>query len=209
MKRLRVEVNLAAGIEADDFAEILSLADHVVLATGSKSAGIRPGLAARASATIDDVLLGKVPEVPGRRALVYDEGDGFWPAYSAAESLLRDGWQVTFATPLTGLATRVPAESAGPLLRRLGAGGVELLVGHEAVVPGDASEPVLLRPAFGGGTQRRLEDVLTVWHSPRVPVDALVREVPEGAPVTVIGDCRTPRRISHAIAEGYQAGARI
>jgi 2,4-dienoyl-CoA reductase (NADPH2) len=40
-------------------------------------------------------------------------------------------------------------------------------------------------------------------------VDALAREVPEGVSVNVIGDCLTPRRISHAIAEGYRVGAEI
>ena len=43
--------------------------------------------------------------------MVYDEGDGFWPAYSAAEALAQRGWQVTFATALTALAAaRAPRE---------------------------------------------------------------------------------------------------
>jgi 2,4-dienoyl-CoA reductase (NADPH2) len=209
LKRLKVGVNFGARIEADDFAEILAIADHVVLATGSRPADLLPCVAVRPSATVDDVLLGRVPEVPGRRALVYDEGDGFWPAYSAAESLVQQGWHVTLATPLTGLATRIPAESVGPLMGRLAAGGVELLVAHEAVVTEDPRESVLVRPVFGGGPERELGDVLTVWHRPRVPLDALSREVPEGASVSVIGDCLAPRRISHAVAEGYRVGAEI
>lgn len=209
MKRLKVPVNLGARIEADDFAEILAIADHVVLATGSRAADPVPGVGVRPSATVDDVLLGRLPEVPGRRALVYDEGDGFWPAYSAAESLVVQGWHVTLATPLTGLATRVPTESVGPLMERLGSGGVELLVAHEAVVPENPEQPVRLRPTFGGGSERDLGEVLTVWHRPRVAVNALALEVPAEASVSVIGDCLTPRRISHAIAEGYRVGAEI
>ena len=206
MKRLRVEVNLAAGIEPDDLAEIRSLADHVVIATGSVPAAPPAVLSGRPAATVDEVLLRRLPEVAGRCALVYDEGDGFWPAYSAAEALLQQGWEVTFATPLTALASRVPAESVGPLLRRLGAGGVVLHVGHVLVVPEEVERPALLRPAFGG-PELELPPSLIVWHRPRVSVP--LPGVEPGPGVSVIGDCVTPRRLSHAIAEGYRTGAQI
>jgi 2,4-dienoyl-CoA reductase (NADPH2) len=37
LRRLRVDVNLGAEVEADDLADIAGLADHVVLATGSRA----------------------------------------------------------------------------------------------------------------------------------------------------------------------------
>jgi 2,4-dienoyl-CoA reductase (NADPH2) len=211
MKRLKIDVNLSAGIDDDDLAEILAMADHVVLATGSRAADLPPVLDGRPAATVDEVLLGDLPPLEDRAAVVYDEGDGFWPAYSAAESLAQHGWRVTFATPLTALASRVPAESAGPLLGRLGAAGVDLCVGHELVVDPDPSAPLRLRPLFGG-PEREAPGALAVWHQPRTPVDALVRALPgdvDKAALSVIGDCVTPRRISHAIAEGYRVGAEI
>lgn len=208
MKRLKVDVHLAAGIDEGDLAEIMTIADHVVLATGSRSADLPAVLEGRPAATVDQALLGRLPATEVREAVVYDEGDGFWPAYSAAEALAQQGWRVTFATPLTALASRVPAESAGPLLSRLGAAGVDLLVAHQLVVGADPSEPLVLRPLFGG-RDRELAAPLTVWHQPRTAVDDLVRTTPSGAAVSVIGDCVTPRRISHAIAEGYRAGAEI
>lgn len=206
LKRLRVDVNLAAVIEPDDLEEVRSIADHVVLATGSRPAGLPVALGARPAATVDDVLLGRVPEVEGRRAVVYDEGDGFWPAYSAAEALAQQGWEVTFATALTALASRVPAESAGPLLTRLGDAGVQFRVAHSLVVPDDPAASLLLRPLFGAAGAE-LGPVLTVWHQPRVPVAPFSLERGEG--ISVIGDCVSPRRISHAIAEGYRVGAEI
>jgi 2,4-dienoyl-CoA reductase (NADPH2) len=206
LRRLKVDVNLSAGIETDDVPDILDAADHVVLAAGSRPADLPVGLGGRAAATVDEVLLGRLPELANRRALVFDEGDGFWPAYSAAEALAQQGWHVTFATPLTALASRVPAESAGPLLSRLGAAGTQFKVGHSLVIPGDASDPLLLRPVFGGG-DIELDDVLTVWHQPRVPVSSLGLE--PGESVSVIGDSLTPRRLSHAIAEGYRLGAEL
>lgn len=210
LKRLRVDVNLAAGIDPDDLAQIRGMADHVVLATGSRPADLPDVLAGRAAATVDDAILGRVPDLASRRAVVYDEGDGFWPAYSAAEALALRGWQVTFATRLTALASRVPAESAGPLLARLGALDVDLRVAHTLEVPDGPDGPVALRPLFGGH-RVELDEVLAVWHRPRVPVlpFASAHDPAAGATTSLIGDCVAPRRLSHAIAEGYRTGAEI
>ncbi|MBM7518483.1 oxidoreductase [Nocardioides nitrophenolicus] len=207
LRRLKVEVNLGAAIDEADLAEIRSMADHVVLATGARPAPAPVVSGVPAVVSVDDAILGRIPDLPDRRALVYDESDGFWPAYSAAEALAHQGWQVTFATPLTGLATRVPAESAGPLLTRLGQAGVELHVGRELVAPEDGA-PVL-RDVFSGAASPVPESVL-VWHQPRVPVlpGAWPSDGP-GAELSVIGDCVAPRRIGHAIAEGYRVGAGI
>jgi 2,4-dienoyl-CoA reductase (NADPH2) len=139
---------------------------------------------------------------------VYDESDGFWPAYSAAEALAQRGWQVTFATGLTALAPRVPHESVGPLLLRLGEAGVGLHVAHRLVVPDDVAGPAVLRPVFGG-PDVAVEPGLLVWHQPRAADGELRQALGPGASVTTIGDCVTPRRISHAIAEGYRIGATV
>ncbi|MFC6152840.1 FAD-dependent oxidoreductase, partial [Nocardioides yefusunii] len=208
-KRLKVEVNLGSPIDADDFAEIRSMADHVVLATGSRPAPLPEWSGAQA--TVDDVLLGRQPETGSRRAVVLDDGDGFWPAYSAVEALVRQGWQVDFATTLGGLATRIPAESAALLLARLGEAGVALHVAHTVVRPDEAGVPLLLRPVFGG-VDLEVADALLVHHVPRVAVlpfgtGPFAPDAEFGAVVTSIGDCVTPRRISHAIAEGYRLGA--
>jgi len=204
-RRLKVDVNLGAAISADDLEEIRSIADHVVIATGSRVASLPEGL--RSAVSVDDVLVGAVPDEPGS-AVVYDESDGFWPAYSAAEALAQRGWQVTFSTALTALAPRVPAESVGPLLLRLGEAGVALHVAHRLVVPDDAAASAVLRPVFGG-PDVAVEPDLVAWHQPRLVDDELVRAMAPGEEVTVIGDCVTPRRISHAIAEGYRFGGTV
>ncbi|MGU3432488.1 FAD-dependent oxidoreductase [Actinomycetes bacterium M1A6_2h] len=206
LRRLRVDVHLSAGIGSDDVLDIVDASDHVVLATGSQPAALPAALTGRPAATVDDVLLGRAPEVDSRHAVVFDESDGFWPAYSAAEALAQKGWHVTFATPLLALASRVPAESAGPLLVRLGSAGVHLSVAHSLIVPDDLSATLRLRPVFGG-SDIELDESLVVWHQPRVAASSLGL-APSGT-VSVIGDAVAPRRISHAIAEGYRVGAEI
>jgi len=109
---------------------------------------------------------------------------------------------------MTALAPRVPHESVGPLLRRLGDARVTMHVATRVVVPETPGGPLLLHPAFGGA-DLALEPALLVWHQPRRGDDELTRSTPIGDTVTAIGDCVTPRRIGHAIAEGYQLGATV
>lgn len=205
MRRLGVEVNLGARIAPDDLDDLTEMADHVVVATGS-APGPVPAVPTGAPTVVavDAVLAGEIPETRGRAA-VYDTGDGFWPAYSAAETLAGRGWEVDVITPLTGLAHRVPAESVGPLLARLGSHGARLHAATSLTLDGGG---VRIAPAFGG-TATTLETDLVVWHTPRTSVDDLATRLGAGPTVSVIGDCLTPRRISHAIAEGYRTGAEI
>ncbi len=207
-RRLKVDVNLGAPISPEDLEEIRGIADHVVLATGSRVAPLPVNLQSWPVASVEDVLTGSLPhQVPGA-AVVYDVDDGFWPAYSAVEALAQRGWQVSFATALTALAPRVPAESVGPLLQRLGDAGVSLHVAHQLVVPDDPADPVALRPVFGGPAIE-IEPALLVWHQSRLADHELHRATAVDDTVTTIGDCVTPRRISHAIAEGYRIGATV
>jgi 2,4-dienoyl-CoA reductase (NADPH2) len=206
-RRLKVDVNLGAVISPEDLEEIRGMADHVVLATGSTVAALPAAVQAHGGVTVESVLTGDLPDEPGV-AVVYDEADGFWPAYSAAEALARRGWQVTFATAMTALAPRVPHESVGPLLQRLGAAGVSLQVAHQLVVPDDPAGSLALRPVFGG-PEVEVGPALLVWHQQRVVDDTLQRAAEPGDALTVIGDGITPRRISHAIAEGYRFGATV
>lgn len=207
MRRLRVDVNLGAEIGRDDLSELADAADHVVVATGSRPGPVPAGRALTV-VTVDDVLAGRIPAEVGR-AIVYDESDGFWPGYSAAEALVARGWDTRVVTPLTALASRVPAESVGPLLGRLGSAGARFHVATGLELPGsDDEEGGRLVPVFGGG-ETALDADLVVWHRLRTAVDRLARALGRREDVSVIGDCVTPRRISHAIAEGYRVGAEI
>ena len=207
-RRLKVDVNLGAAISADDLEEIAGIADHVVIATGSTAGTLPDALRSRGAVSVDDVLTGPAGRQEPGHAVVYDEGDGFWPAYSAAEALAQRGWQVSFATALTALAPRVPAESVGPLLQRLGDAGVALHVAHRLVVPDDAAVRSSCARSSAG---RRSRSRRASWSgtSPAPSTTSWCAPSRPAARVTAIGDCVTPRRISHAIAEGYRLGATV
>lgn len=209
LRRLRVDVNLGAAIDADDLDDIAGLADHIVLATGSRSGDVEP-LGGVPAWSVDDVLTStSLPQ--GGTAIVVDDGDGFWPAYSAAEKLAMAGMQVTVTTASSAIAGRVPHESLGPLLRRLAGGNVRFEPLHRVEADPQDPQSVLLAPVYGGSDVRRVAPDMLVWHAPRSPENGLVSITREtaGDRVSVIGDCVTPRRISHAILEGYRVGASI
>lgn len=211
-RRLKVDVHLGAEISPSDLAELRDASDVLVLATGARPGDVAaPGPVPILS--VEDVLLGSgLPDRPGT-AVVHDDADGFWPAYSAAEALAAAGWAVRFATSMTGLAARVPHESVGPLLRRLGAAGVTTEVARRLV---HDEHGWRLESVLGAGSEPVAPD-LVVLHRDRVAADELLRHGGErvglqpgpGVRILAAGDCVAPRRISHAIAEGYRLGAEI
>jgi 2,4-dienoyl-CoA reductase (NADPH2) len=104
------------------------------------------------------------------------------------------------ATALTACAPRVPHESQNPLLTRLASVGARVTTAHRLEASGDGWALV---PVFGGPPVR-VEPHLVVWHRDRAVTDSF-----GSAGLVRIGDCVTPRRIGHAIADGYRVGASI
>ncbi|MFC5677158.1 FAD-dependent oxidoreductase [Aeromicrobium endophyticum] len=200
VRRLRVDVHLGAPISRDDLVEIHGIADDVVLATGAVPGPAPDAAAGRRVLSVEDVLAGAPVPVGRGTALVYDESDGFWPVFNAAESLARSGWSVHVATALTACAPRVPHESQGPLLTRLASGGARVTIGHRLEASGDGWA---LAPVFGGPPVG-VEPDLVVWHRDRAVTDSF-----GSAGLVRIGDCVAPRRIGHAIADGYRVGASL
>jgi 2,4-dienoyl-CoA reductase (NADPH2) len=204
LQRLKVEIHLGAEIGPGDLRLMAAEADSIVIATGSRPA--REMTERRADVlTVDDVLSAG-GAISGRSAVVVDERDGFWPAYSAAERLAMAGMAVVVVTPAPAAAARLPHESVGPLFKRFDDQGVRLLAHHDVIsIEPDA---VTVAPLVSGTPVRLPADVL-VWHGGRSVNDDLSRvnfESPTRAVVDAIGDCVTPRRLSHAIAEGHQLG---
>ncbi|MBF6348293.1 FAD-dependent oxidoreductase [Nocardia flavorosea] len=180
--------------------------DEIIVATGATEAGT-PG-----AVTTTSVLTDPRQIRPGSRVVVVDDGFGYWPALGAVEAALTGGaGQVTVLTPGPAIAAGIPAESRVQLLRRLAgrpvdfivqAGSVEVsgagpdvVVGYRTLLSGESRELTCARVVVAG------ERIATEWR-------AFPDRLPQ-ARVQIIGDALVPRRVSHAVAEGYAAAETI
>ena len=206
LKRLRVDVNLGAEIQLEEIVEVAGEAESIIVATGS--APILAPSDFAGALTVESVLDGSTHFAPGSTAVVFDEREGFWPAFNAAEKLALAGARVSLVTPAVGIGARIPHESLGPLLRRLDAGGVDLYPGHLVERIDDGHVRLV---ATVGGRSTELAADLVVWNAGRRSVDDLYRVGRHrvDSAMYVIGDAVSPRRIGHAILEGYRAGAAV
>lgn len=194
-RRLGVEIRTGVEIDAGRFGDVSAGADAVILATGARP--LPPSLESDASAeliTVWDVLSGERPD--GERVVVADDGTGFWEAVSAAELLSDAGVSVALATPARSVGAAIPFESIGPLLRRLGQRGVAL---HPLVhLTGIREGRVTLVHALTGEPLELPADLVAV-HAGTISDDALAALPADGgAIVRTIGDCVSPRRLTHA-----------
>lgn len=205
LRRLKVDVNLGAEISLDDLSDIAGEASSVIVATGSVAVDAPTEFPAAIS--VEALLRNGTEGHTGDSAVVYDEHEGFWPAFSAAEKLAAIGMRTTLVTPAPGIGARIPHESLGPLLRRLDAAGIALLPGHRLEPDGDGVRAV----AVVGGAARHLPADVLVWNAGRRVQDDLYRlgRRRTDLPMHVVGDAVSPRRIGHAILEGYRAGAAV
>ena len=204
--RLGGVIHLGVTISSEDLESILEDADEVILATGAnvikKKVPEHPNLL-----SVDDVLQGvDISQI--KTALIFDESDGFWPAYNAAEELGRRGIKTTFITPLLSLASRLPMDSIPPLFARFDKYGVQTFPHHKIV--SIAANKVVISPIISSANIEVDADLL-VWHCGRTPEDNLIQKLSEThkSKITSIGDCLAPRRLSHAIFDGYRIGASL
>ena len=111
------------------------------------------------------------------------------------------------------MAGSIPFESVPPLLARLRGASVDLriLTAVASVDPGEVTvyDPYRLA-ARRGFQESTLRADLTVLVGPTAGDDRLVGEL-DGlvGEVHAIGDCVSPRRITHAVLEGHRIGRRL
>jgi len=197
--RLGVDLRLGTTASPRELAEF----DVVVWAAGAQEAPAEPwpGLPTVSSARW---LGDDAPTATGATVVVQDDGFGWWPTVSAAETALARGAAgVTVVTPGSGFAATIPPEARLQLIERLR--GAPLDVVTFAAVEGGEAGRVRLRHTLSGEVSECPADLLVV-------VGERVAVVPppiEGARVWAVGDAVVPRRVSHAIAEGRQLGLRL
>ncbi|MGI5217927.1 FAD-dependent oxidoreductase [Nocardia sp. CA-290969] len=197
-----VRIELGHRVAAADLTDF----DEVIVATGATEADIAGAV------TTTSVLTDPRQIWPGNHVVVIDDGFGYWPAVGAVEAALTGGARrVTVLTPAAAIAAGIPAESRVQLLRRLAGCPVDFVVQAALVeVRRTATGTVVsYRNSLSGETHELLCDRVVVAGE-RMATGW--RSFPEQLPrarVQVIGDALVPRRVSHAIAEGYAAAEAI
>ena len=206
VRQQRVQVELSARIAGP--ADLEGRFDTAIVATGAVARPVEETPEMRGAVPWFDILANGAP-VPGAtgKAVLVDDGVGFWFTYGVADALVKAGWRLMIATPSVAIAGGMPAESTGPLLARLGQAGTEyrVLTELESCEPGMAR---LMNVTSGEGENVACD--LTVLQTGRRSVDELFKRLRGSAiEAHAIGDCVSPRRISHAILEGHRIGCAL
>ncbi|MBF4996947.1 FAD-dependent oxidoreductase [Nocardia sp. BSTN01] len=183
--------------------------DQIIIATGATE--MSTAGACRATEAIVD----RNRIRPGSRVVVADDGFGYWPAVGAIESALEAGAaEVTVLVPGPGFGTSLPMESRVQLRERLAGRPVTFIVEASPVetapAPDSTSETLVTYRNNLSGKRTRLVCDLFVTVGERIARDwqPFAQELPH-ARIQVIGDATVPRRVAHAIAEGYAAAQAI
>jgi 2,4-dienoyl-CoA reductase (NADPH2) len=141
------------------------------------------------------------------RAVLVDDGSAFWWTYGVAEALADAGWKVLIATPATIIASAIPSESVGPLLSRLGRAGTEYRVLTTLYEVGNDGAHLI---NVTNGEEEVIPCGLVVVQTGRSSVNALAEKFQNTEmKFHTIGDCVTPRRMSHAVYEAHRLAGSI
>jgi 2,4-dienoyl-CoA reductase (NADPH2) len=205
VRRLGVEVLLGTTATVDGILERRPGA--VVVAAGAVPAG--PDFTVTGDADLMTVrdLLGGTRSARGRRAVVVDDGTGFWHGVSAAEYLAGQSHEVHLVTPARAVGLAIPHESVAGVHERLRGSGVAFR--PMTAVTAVSAGLVTTRDTVTG-EQSVIEADTVVVVPVLAPADDLVRALKGKVPALVaVGDCSSPRRLTHAILDANLAVLRL
>ena len=215
LEKLQVRVELGREMTAEDIREFG--ADAVVLSTGSQPT--RTGFQ-RALPHVDallgagqenvcaanDVLEGAAR--PGKRVLLLDDLNGWWPASGTALHLAERGHEVTVLTPSDKAAEALDGSHLGPSTReRFAKLGVTVICSH--AITRWAGRTATIQNLYTGETQQLPFDSL-VLATTNTADDALARALAGGdIEVHTAGDMVAVRTAGMAFYEGRMLGMRL
>ena len=202
----RLEVDVRRGSRATAESVLGESPDLVVCATGATpQAPSFPVDGGARVVTVWDLLGGSVTDIPAR-AVVLDDGSGFWHGVSAAEYLAERGAEVELVTPARGIALAIPEESTATVLQRLRGNGVRFRT--LTTVTGVSGANVALADVVNGEADATSAELVAVRTLLQVE-DALARELDTRVPTFVIGDSAAPRCLTHAVLDANLAIRRL
>jgi 2,4-dienoyl-CoA reductase (NADPH2) len=197
LARLGVEVR--RGTEATAESVRAEEPDLVIVATGSVAEPATAGASDSVQVlSIWELLDGQRRDL-GRSVLLVDDGTGFWPGAGAADFLVGQRVELTFATPAAAIGSALPLESIHLLHRRLRSAGTAYRpFTRLAGIDGDV---IRLQDTMSDQESELRADTVVLVTGQRA-VNGLVAELGgHELNVAVIGDAVSPRRITHAVLD--------
>lgn len=201
----RLDVRVRTGTPATAETILAEKPDVVIVATGATA--VLPELPSDGSvpllAASDHT---RALEREGR-VIVMDEDAAFWSS-AIVESFIAAGRDVTLVTRFFEPLRELPATSRIVSLRLFDEHGVVLRT-SSAVDHVEGGAVVLKH--FYSRRESRIEDAAAVvWVGPQRANDELAARCrARGVETLVVGDAFAPRRLTHAILEGYRAGRTV
>jgi 2,4-dienoyl-CoA reductase (NADPH2) len=209
------------GVRIESLTDLPSRPDAIVVATGAIANPVPDKFRAGGAVSWFEILNEGVPApdlgnqaggaqaaaTAAGRAVLVDDGSGFWCTYGVAEAIATRGWQLTIVSPTTSIPNNIPGESVGGLLARLGQAGSRYRV--LSVLTGIGSGTVELTNVTSGESEE-LPAALVVLQTGRSVAASPAKSFrAAGIETFEVGDCIAPRRMSNAVYEGYAVGCRI
>jgi 2,4-dienoyl-CoA reductase (NADPH2) len=204
--RAGVRIELGAAIASAD--DVGTSIDVAVIATGAVGAPVDAKLRDCGVVSCWEVSSKGAPPPQGRgRAVLVDDGSGFWPTYCAAEALVAAGWQLLLVSPGAAVPAHIPAESVSALLSRLRPGRPRFRTLSR--LWGVTAGQIEVESLVSGDIEAFPAD-LVVMQTGRIAAASPARAFQARAIEThLIGDCVAPRRLSDAVREGYRIAAAL
>jgi mycofactocin system FadH/OYE family oxidoreductase 2 len=200
-------VDLRIGQEATVHTVLAEKPHTVIAATGST-----PALPPISGAdqlhvyTVHQMLNGM--DIPGKRVVIVDSGDGHWKFAGAAEYLAGQGKEVILVTPAFMAGADIPESSIPLLYGRLFSRGAEVI--PTGVVKSITDHRVTLVNVYGGPEQV-LDGVDAVVVATDGQVETTLYRQLKGkvSELHLIGDARAPRKLDSAIREAFRVGWKL
>jgi len=209
-------VTFELGVEAGTCDVLAGEPDRVILATGASMIWPRglpsewqaEGLVLDARSAARELAGRRAPQ--GGTALLFDQ-DHTEGTYSLAQVLRRLYERVVILTPRESIAMDVPLVSRLGIHRRIAAQRIEIVPFAELSVESALEEARIVYRNIYTGMLQSIEGVmLAVYSTPRAPRDGLLAPLrAAGVAVETIGDCKAPRTLLAATAEGHACGVRV